>query len=473
MEDRISAERILIIEDEDLIRLSLRTRLEREGYSVEEAPNGATGLRLIEENPPDLILLDHRLPDHDGLSILRELHQRRPDIVVILMTAYSSVKGVVEAMKLGAYTYLNKPFEMDELVVHVQKGLETTALRREVDALRRDHGGTDRGLTIVAESPGMKEVLETVKKVNEVGSSTILLRGENGTGKDVVARVIHKTSHRSEAPFQNITCTALPDALLESELFGYERGAFTDAKVRKQGLFELADGGTVFLDEIGDMSLPLQAKLLRFLEERSFRRVGGTEDLCVDVRIVAATNRNLEEAVNTGVFREDLFYRLSVIPVVVPALRDRPEDVHPLARMFIARYNAEFKKRVVGITEGARRCLEAHSWPGNVRELRNAIERAIILGTGDAIEVGDLLPEVRGIEARTGAYSDDGESYPFRLPEEGLVLEELEKDLVVQALERTANNQTRAARLLGMTRDQIRYRVEKFGLNLNGGEGDG
>ncbi|MAG58157.1 MAG: DNA-binding response regulator [Planctomycetes bacterium] len=464
-----ATERILIIEDEDLIRLSLRTRLEREGYQVDEAATGGDGLRLVEEEQPDLILLDYRLPDHDGLSILRELHGRHAAIVVILMTAYSTVTSVVEAMKLGAYTYLNKPFEMDELVVHVQKGLETTALRREVDALRRAQAGGD-GPTLIAESPAMLEVLDTVKKVNRVGSTTILLRGENGTGKDLLAGVIHATSTRANCTFQNITCTALPDALLESELFGHEKGAFTDAKSRKQGLFELADGGTIFLDEIGDMSLPLQAKLLRFLEERAFRRVGGTEDIQVDVRIVAATNRDLETAVKDGAFRQDLFYRLSVIPIVVPPLQEREEDVHALARLFIARFNAEFKRSVIGIEDGARRCLESHSWPGNVRELRNVIERAMILGSGDLIEVSDLPPEVRGIDV--GAVNPGGDAgvTGFRLPEGGLVFEEVEKDLVGQALDRTNNNQTRAARLLGMSRDQIRYRIEKFGLDLRTGE---
>jgi DNA-binding NtrC family response regulator len=452
-------ERILIIEDEDLIRLSLRSRLEREGYVVEEAPDGSTGLSRADEMSPDLVLLDCRLPDTDGLSVLKSLSKSHPEIVVILMTAYSSIESVVEAMKLGAYTYLNKPFDLEELLAHIQKGLETTALRREVDQLRRAQG-TSHGTSLIAESLGMREILETVKKVNTVGSSTVLLRGENGTGKDLMARVIHDTSSRASMPFQNITCTALPDALLESELFGHEKGSFTDAKLRKRGLFELANGGTIFLDEIGDMSLALQGKLLRFLEERAFRRVGGTQDIRVDVRIVAATNRDLEGAVKEGAFRPDLFYRLSVIPICVPPLRDRVEDIHPLAQMFVARFNSEFKKGVVGISDRARQCLEAHTWPGNVRELRNVIERAMILGNGEMIETRDLPPEVReGVEDPSERASPSG---VFRLPEEGIVFEDVERDLVTQALERTGYNQTRAARLLGMTRDQIRYRVEKF-----------
>ncbi len=450
-------ERILIIEDESLLRLTIRTRLAREGFEIREAADAKSGLAAIDDFRPHLVLLDYRLPDGSGLEILKSVVERHPDMVVILMTAYSTVDNAVAAMRLGAYMYLNKPFDTEELVLHVQKGLETTALRREVERLRLGTGLADTRSGIVAESQGMRDILAIVAKVNTVGSATILLRGENGTGKDVLARLIHEAGLRATAPFQNITCTALPDSLLESELFGHERGAFTDARQRKPGLLELADGGSVFLDEIGDMSLPLQAKLLRFLEERSFRRVGGTEDIRVNVRIIAATNRNLERAVELQSFRQDLYYRLSVIPIVVPPLRERQEDILPLARLFLTRFSSEFKKPVKGFTAEAETCLKAHPWPGNVRELRNVIERAMILGGDTHIDAADLPPELR-----TTALSSSTPLVPFRLPVEGIVLDDLERSLVQQALERTSNNQTQAAKLLGITRDQIRYRVEKF-----------
>lgn len=470
MDRKLYTERILIIEDEDLIRMSLRSRLSKEGYEVDEAADGETGLRKIAEMPPDLVLLDYKLPGRDGMSVLREIAEVAPSIVVILMTAHGTVESVVEAMKLGAYTYLNKPFDMDEMVAHIEKGLETTALRREVDRLRREAGeGAAEGAVIVAESPRMREILETVKKVNAVGAATLVLRGENGTGKDVLSRVIHATSVRADQPFLNITCTALPDALLESELFGHEKGAFTDARSRKKGLFELADGGTVFLDEIGDMSLPLQGKLLRFLEEKAFRRVGGTEDIKVDVRIVAATNRDLEQLVEEGIFRQDLFYRISVIPITVPPLRERLEDIVPLTNMFISRYCNEFKREVSGVTDDVRECLEAHTWPGNVRELRNVIERAMILGSSGSIGVDDMPPEIRAHSSNVN--KTEGALRGWLLPDGGIDFEELEKHLVIQALERSKNNQTRAARLLGMTRDQIRYRIEKFKLTLRSSTG--
>lgn len=458
-----ASEHILIIEDEKLIRLSLRSRFEREGYRVTEAETCAAGLAALRNTPPDLVLLDYRLPDGDGISMLKEITTELPATVAILMTAYATVESVVEAMKLGAYTYVNKPFDIEELLAHVRNGLQTTALRREVERLRRRESGDREGPDIIAESPGMRAILEDIKKINRVSSSTVLLRGENGTGKDVLAHYIHRTSGRVSRPFQNVTCTALPDALLESELFGHERGAFTDARSRKPGLFELADGGTLFLDEIGDLSTALQAKLLRFLEERRFRRVGGTEDIQVDVRIIAATNRNLEAAIGKGEFRQDLFYRLAVIPIHVPPLRERKDDILPLSLLFLDRFNREFNKHVTGIAPAASLALETHDWPGNVRELRNTLERAMILGTGERIELHDLNREIRNASPSECA-APAASCGTFELPEGGIIFEQLERDLVTQALERTGHNQSAAARLLGMTRDQIRYRIEKFGL---------
>ena len=460
------SEQILIVEDERLIRLSLRSRLEREGFRVTEAENVAEARSILRQSPPDLILLDNKLPDGNGLSLLHEITEQQPGTAVILMTAYATVESVVEAMRLGAYTYLDKPFEIEDMVAHVKKGLESTALRRELDHLRRAHSASVGGEFVVTESQSMRTIMDDIRKINQVPNSTVLLRGENGTGKDLLARYLHRTSVRWSKPLQHITCTALPDTLLESELFGHEKGAFTDAHRRKLGLLELADQGTVFLDEVGDLSPALQAKLLRFLEERTVRRVGGLTDIRVDVRIIAATNRDLEKAIANGSFRKDLFYRLSVVPVSIPPLRERPEDIRPLSMMFIDRFNNEFNKRFTGLSDEALVALREHPWPGNVRELRNALERALILGSGPLVLKEDLPQEL----SRHGAASNRRPTAPgsMTLPKEGVVLEDVERDLVIQALERTGHNQSAAARLLGLSRDQIRYRIEKFALAQQG-----
>jgi two-component system response regulator AtoC len=360
----------------------------------------------------------------------------------------------VEVMKEGAYHYANKPFNLDEMTLLVQKALETTQLRREVRALRSSKAqewGLDR---FVGESPTMTAVKALLQKVATSPASTVLLTGESGTGKDLAAKVIHYTSERAPRPFVNITCSALPETLLESELFGHERGAFTDARAQKRGLLESADGGTVFLDEIGEMVPALQAKLLRFLEEKAFKRVGGAQDIRVDVRVIAATNRNLEDRVRQATFREDLYYRLNVLPLVLPPLRAHASDVPALVRHYVDGFNREFRKRVTGVSPEAMKGLEAYPWPGNIRELRNAVERAMLLTESDT-----LLPDHFPV-LTPRAQATQG----VELPAGGIDLEQLERDLVVQALARTNGNQTRAAALLGLNRDQIRYRIEKFGL---------
>ncbi|MFI5181462.1 MAG: sigma-54-dependent transcriptional regulator [Thermoanaerobaculia bacterium] len=444
--------RILVVDDERLIRWTLRERLEEAGYAVVEAATGTEALALADEGA-DLVLLDFKLPDLDGLEVLRQIRDRHPDILVILITALATVENAVEAMKRGAWHYLNKPIDLDELLLLVGKALETTRLRREVKSFRAKESAGFSFDRIIGESPAMRAAKDLLRKIALSPASTVLLVGESGTGKDLAAKVIHYESARKDAVFQNITCSALPESLLESELFGHERGAFTDAKQQKPGLLEQADGGTVFLDEIGEMTPALQAKLLRFLEEKTFRRVGGTADLHVDVRVVAATNRNLEEHVRSERFREDLYYRLRVLPVTLPPLRERSGDVALLASHFVAQFAREFRKGVWGLTADAIRRLEAYGWPGNVRELKNAVERAVLLAEGERLLPEDFLLGVAGGAA-------DG----FRLPPAGVDLEELERDLVVQALRRTSGNQTQAARLLHLNRDQIRYRVEKFGL---------
>ena len=444
---------VLIVDDEELIRWSLRERLRDDGYDVLEAGTGKEAYEQFKEGV-DLVLLDYRLPDTDGLSVLRELKKLDPDILVILLTSFVSVETAVESMKLGAFHFTNKPFNVDELSATVARALETTRLRREVKQLRENEARPYTLRAIVGESPAMEALRQMVSKVAASPASTVLLTGESGTGKDLVAKTIHYSSTRASRPFMNITCSALPEQLLESELFGHERGAFTDARMQKRGLLESADGGTVFLDEISEMVPALQAKLLRFLEEKSFKRVGGAGDIRVDVRVVAATNRNLEEQVAKGGFRSDLYYRLNVLPIRLPALRDHAEDVPALAGFFIDAFNREFKKRISGMSPAASALLKGYGWPGNVRELRNVIERAMLLAEGDRLEGHDFGA------LRTGLGSGD----PFELPAGGVDLEDLERSLVVQALRRAGGNQTKAAALLGLNRDQIRYRIEKFGL---------
>jgi len=454
----MSRENVLVVDDEKLIRFTLRESLAAEGYVVHEAADVEEARTVFARQHIDCVVLDHRLPDGDGLELLQGFKQAAPDVPVILMTAYANVQKAVEAIRQGAYTYLHKPFETDELVLNVRSALETTRLRREVNALRRMQQA--EGLAqIVGDSPAMREIITLVRKLAASRANTVLLLGESGVGKGLIARALHDASDRHAKPFLTITCSAIPETLLESELFGHERGAFTDAKTAKPGLLEVADGGTVFLDEIGDMPLALQAKLLQVLEEKTFKRLGGVSDIAVDIRVVAATNADLDRAVREGGFRTDLFYRLNTFPIRIPPLRERAEDIPALVRFLIDKFNRDFNKQVTGIHEAAAEALKRHPWPGNVRELRNAIERAMILGQGPTLTAKDFAFSLEAREGRGPA------GRLLELPAEGLEMEELERDLVRQALERSGGNQSRAAQLLGMTRDQIRYRLEKYGGN--------
>ena len=449
---------ILVVDDEQLIRWSLSERLTSEGYTVVEAGTARDALQKFGPEI-DLVLLDYRLPDSDGLSVLKKMKAAQADVPIILLTAFSSIETAVEAMKQGAYHYANKPFNLDEIAMVVQKGIETTALRREVRSLRASRSEPYAVSRIVGESPTMVALKGLLQRIATSPASTVLLMGESGTGKDLAAKVIHYNSERASRSFMNITCSALPEALLESELFGHERGAFTDARQQKTGLLESADGGTVFLDEIGEMVPALQAKLLRFLEEKTFKRVGGAADIRVDARVIAATNRDLEEAVAQGKFREDLFYRLNVMQVLLPPLREHPGDIPLLLSFYIDQFNREFRKQVQGASPEALELLRGYRWPGNIRELRNAVERAMLLADGNLLE-----PE--HFPMTVARRSSDGR---YDLPEEGVSLEQVERELVVQALQRTGWNHTKAAALLGLNRDQIRYRVEKFGLEKSAG----
>ncbi len=458
----MGTEKILIVDDEKIIRMTLKDRLAKEGYQVFEAVNGAQVYPLLEDENIDLVILDYKLPDTNGIEILKRALKSNPDLMVIMMTAYSSVSDAVEAIKLGAHDYLNKPFSHDDLMIKIKNALETTRLKREVKRYQEDQRREYGIENIVVESKAMKEIYALIKKVASSAATTVLIYGESGTGKDLVAKLTHFLSDRFDMPFMNITCSALPETLLESELFGHEKGAFTDAKMLKKGLLELADGGTVFLDEIGDMGLSLQAKMLRFLEEKAFKRVGGIRDIKVDVRVIASTNKDLEIAVKQNLFREDLYYRLKVIPVHIPPLRERKEDIPALADHFMRIYSAEFKKKMTPrFSEEAVDFLTKYEWPGNIRELKNVIERLMILETKETLDIEDLPRDMFFSKKISAPDSEHEKGFP--LPESGVSLEDVEKELVKQALERTRWNQTHAARLLNIGRDALRYKMKKFG----------
>ncbi len=452
-------ERILAVDDEYLIRWSLQQDLAKEGYEVFVAESGEEALRIVQESPPDLVLLDIQMPGIDGISTLGEIKKIDPEIVVIMITAYGMVDTAVAAMKLGAHDYINKPYNLEGVKMIIRKGLETNRLRSEVRRFREEQKGRFGPDYIIAESPAMRQVMDMVTRIAASGASTVLLLGESGTGKDLIAKAVHYTGARAENPFMAVNCASLPEQLLESELFGHERGAYTDAKGMKKGLFELADGGTLFLDEIGEMRVDLQAKILRAIEEKSFRRVGGVKDIQVDVRIVAASNKDLDAERAAGRFREDLYYRLKVVPITLAPLRERSEDIIPLVKFYIDRFNREFGKRVAGVGPGAEKALLRYPWPGNVRELKNVIERAMLLEAGERVEEKDLPPEILDRPA------DRVENVVgIEIPAAGLSMEKVEEDLIRKALARTRGNQTKAARLLDISRDSLRYRMKKMGL---------
>ena len=453
-------QRILVVDDEKMIRWSLGEALRGWGFEPIEAATVSAALTEFEAEPPAAVLLDINLPDGSGLDVLRKIRQRQPDAVVIMITANVLVDETIAALRGGAYDFIGKPINLEELQVAIRNGIEAGRLRKEVNLFRRERAQQFSFDQIIGESPAMREMLALAHKVAESEVSSVLLQGESGTGKDLVAKAIHYHSARAENPFVAINCAALPGTLIESELFGYEKGAFTDAKTRKEGLFEQAEGGTLFLDEIGELELSLQAKLLRVLEEGSFRRVGGLKDLPLDVRVIAASNRDLKTEGEAGRFRSDLFYRLSVIQIDIPPLRERGDDIRVLAEHYMSNFRSRLRKKIDGIDPEALAIFRRYQWPGNVRELRNVIERAMILEDGDEITT-KYLPRGLAMESRTGSATLSTPDLA-RLPAEGVSLEEVEMSLVRQALEQSAGNQTKAAELLHISRDQLRYRMKKL-----------
>ena len=473
------SEKVLIVDDEKLVRWSLRQKCEEWGYHVVEAENGTAALRVAHNESPDLVLLDVRLPDASGIEILEQLKKSGDARAVIMITADPQLEDVKTALKLGAYDFVGKPLDFDELSVAVKNALETTRLRSEVETLRGEVRRRTGPHNVIGVSQKMTELMVFVGKVAASEATTILVQGESGTGKDLVAKAIHYQSRREEKPFVAINCSAIPETLMEAEFFGHERGAFTDAKAMKKGLFEMADGGTLFLDEIGELSPLLQAKLLRVLEDQVIRRVGGVRDMQVDVRVIAASNRDLERAVRDNTFRQDLYYRLAIISIFLPPLRERKEDILPLVEFFIDRYSRKFRKQVKGISDETRKLLMKYDWPGNVRELKNAVERAMILEEGEFLSA-EYLPfpvaqqnaSQTAFERSSGILSGgpdtqlaNGRSLPkLSIPDGGTSLEEVERAFVEMAMTQANGNQTHAARLLDISRDALRYKLKKFGL---------
>ncbi len=454
----MSRKRVLIIDDEKLIRWSLIQKLSEWNFKTLEAETCKVGRQILERESPDLVILDVNLPDQKGTDFLEEIKDQWPEIPVIMITAYGSIDDAVTAMRRGAYDFITKPINDLKLQSAVNNALETASLKKEVAYFKEKEQKLFDPSSIVAESETMKKILEITQIVAQSEVTIVLLQGESGTGKDLLAQAIHYLSRRKAASYQAINCSAIPENLLESELFGYEKGAFTDAKQQKKGLVELAHKGTLLLDEIGTMSLPLQAKLLRFLETQTFKRVGGLKDIEVDIRVIAATNQDIEFATREEKFRHDLYYRLNVCPIYIPPLRERKTDILPLADFFVRQENIRFRKKIQGFGKEAQKLFLDYDWPGNVRELKNAIERAMIFEKGPYI-TAKYLP----------FHSDNRpSSYPAQPKKQVLsgtiTLADAEKDLLIRALNKAHGNKSKAAKALGITRDAMRYKIKKWNI---------
>jgi DNA-binding NtrC family response regulator len=446
---------ILIVDDEKTIRWSLGEGLRKAGFEILEAASGEEGAQLFLDKSPDCVLLDLRLPGIDGIEVLRRMRKENAEVPIVMMTAYGDVDRAVEAMKLGAYDFVTKPFMIERMKVTIEHALETSRLRTQVRDLERGKG--DWMTTFIGKSAAMQDVFRIVQKIGQSKATTVLITGESGTGKELVARAIHMCSN-ADGPFVEINCGALPEPLLESELFGHEKGAFTDAKARKRGLVEIAEGGTLFLDEIGEMGLTLQTRLLRLIENKTFRRVGGLEDLQVRTRIVAATNRDLERAIEDGAFRKDLYYRLKVIPIHLPSLRERLGDVPLIANFFIEHYNKELNRRVRRLSPEITGILQGYNWPGNVRELRNVVERAMLLEAQDEILAEHLpvelvTPNTQVVMQRASFLEESFKPTSLRV---------MEYFFITKTLEATNGNKSQAAKLLGISRQTLREKLKGF-----------
>ncbi|HEY3216075.1 MAG TPA: sigma-54 dependent transcriptional regulator [Candidatus Eisenbacteria bacterium] len=468
----MSKANILVVDDQDSIRHFVSKALEDEGYQVQSIASVRGARQAIEKDMPDLALLDLKLPDGSGIELLREIKRVQPEVTVILMTAFGEVETAVEAMSAGAFWFVKKPFQNEELLALVGRGLESQKLWIELRRLRHQVFADEEFLH--SSSPCMQETYAIAEQVARGDTTSVLIEGESGTGKEYFANLIHRMSPRHDKPFVEINCAAIPRELLESELFGHEKGAFTDARMQKLGLMELANGGTLFLDEIGEMSPMLQVKLLRVLERRTFKRVGGTKDITVNLRVMSATNQDLERMVKEGTFREDLYYRLKVVPLWVPPLRDRKDDIVPLARLFMDRYAKQFKKPFRNISREAERLLMDYPWPGNIRELRNLFERTVLLEQGEVLEPHHLklAPRARpGAEVTLGQRVDEyltGTVADGGIPFENLI-EDLERALILKASYATKWNQSRTAEMLQLKRDKLRYRMKLYRLEPDSG----
>jgi two-component system, NtrC family, response regulator AtoC len=452
---------VLIVEDDEVMQMTLSDVLKKREYETFSVSSGNGALSVIKKNIIDLVLLDMRLPDVDGLEVLKKIKEFDTEILVIMMTAYSDVKTAVSAMKSGAYHYINKPFELEELKLLIEKGLETKSLINEVRRLHRQQREEYQNSNIYGGSPQIQSIKELIGMISKTHKTSVLIQGESGTGKELAANAIHYNSSRGNKPLMKINCSAIPDSLLESELFGYEKGAFTDAKSTKKGLFELADGGTVFLDEIGDMKPFLQSKILRVLENQTFMRVGGEREIKVDIRIVAATNKDLETLVREGLFRKDLYYRLKVMVVEMPPLRGRAEDTLLLSNLFIEENNKELNKNIRGFSEEAKKMMAQYDWPGNVRELRNVIERAMILTDQDMITSKQLPFELRQSEGY-GRIASDPELFESA---DEMSLEHAEMMHLSRVLRRLDWNKSKASKALGISRATLRAKIKRYNLS--------
>ena len=448
---------ILVIDDEKTIRWSLGEALKEAGYEVNEAESGELGLETFRNKSADLILLDMKLPGDSGLEILKQIRSVDPAVPVIMMTAYGEIETAVEAMRNGAYDFVLKPFALEKLKVTIAHALEAQQLRSEITYLKRRSSPQTAFKDFIGQSPAMTDIFEKLKKIGQSKANTILITGESGCGKELVARTIHLCSHDETRPFMEINCASVPETLLESELFGYEKGAFTDAKTRKKGLVELAEGGTLFLDEIGEMGITLQSRLLRVIENKTFRRVGGVQDLRVNTRIVAATNRDLEKEIEERNFRKDLYYRLKVIPIHVPPLRERKEDVPLLVNFFLDRFNRELGKKVKPISREVMTLLLEYDWPGNVRELKNVIERAMLLDAEEELLAEHLPPEI--YKDGAAATPSSAQVLPNFFP---MTLREMEKIQIQRTLQQTGGNKSKAATILGISRQTLREKLKTF-----------